>query len=275
MPVKALGLEFPNPVGLAAGLDKNGATSTRWRAGLRLRRGRHHHAAAAAGQPEAAHVPAASHKAVINRLGFNNEGVDALVRNVERAAASAGCWASTSARTRTRRTSARFDDYLYCLERVYPRPTTSPSTSPRPTPPACATCRRAGAAAPARHAARGAGAAGRQARQRVPMLVKVAPDLSDDEIERMAPCSLRPAGRRRHRHQHHGLALPVEGHRHAQGSRRAVRRAAVRPLHLGAAPAALAPAASIPLIGVGGILTAPMRSARSPPARTLVQSTPA
>src|SRR5450830_973321 len=81
---QVMGLTFPNPVGLAAGMDKNGA---------------HIDALAALGfgfieigtvtprpqpgnpRPRMFRLPEAN--ALINRLGFNNEGVDALVRNVE------------------------------------------------------------------------------------------------------------------------------------------------------------------------------------------------
>ncbi len=53
----AFGIEFPNPVGLAAGLDKNGAHIDAPRGvGVRFHRDRYDNAAPAVGQPEAAHV---------------------------------------------------------------------------------------------------------------------------------------------------------------------------------------------------------------------------
>ena len=58
--VKALGLEFPGPFGLAAGFDKNAVGIDGLAAlGFGVRRGRHGHGASAAGQPRAAAVPAA------------------------------------------------------------------------------------------------------------------------------------------------------------------------------------------------------------------------
>jgi dihydroorotate dehydrogenase len=81
-PVQVMGLSFPNPIGLAAGLDKNGA---------------HIDALASLGfgfievgtvtprpqpgntRPRLFRIPQAS--ALINRMGFNNLGVDRLVRN--------------------------------------------------------------------------------------------------------------------------------------------------------------------------------------------------
>ena len=86
VPVNAMGLTFPNPVGLAAGLDKNGAYID---------------ALAALGfgfieigtvtprpqpgnpKPRLFRLPQA--QAIINRMGFNNLGVDVLIENVKRA----------------------------------------------------------------------------------------------------------------------------------------------------------------------------------------------
>jgi dihydroorotate dehydrogenase len=85
-PRTVMGLAFPNPLGLAAGLDKNGAYID---------------ALAALGfgfieigtvtprpqpgnpKPRMFRLPEA--KAIINRMGFNNLGVDALIENVKRA----------------------------------------------------------------------------------------------------------------------------------------------------------------------------------------------
>src|SRR3954452_5160319 len=86
LPIEAFGLRFENPVGLAAGLDKNGAYIDALAAlgfgfveiGTVAPRAQAGHA-----KPRMFRLP--QHKAVINRLGFNNEGVDALVLNVERA----------------------------------------------------------------------------------------------------------------------------------------------------------------------------------------------
>src|SRR5690554_1276362 len=83
-PVNVMGLQFPNPVGLAAGLDKNAD---------------HLDALGALGfgfievgtvtplpqpgnpQPRMFRLP--EHQAIINRMGFNNEGLEHLVHNVQ------------------------------------------------------------------------------------------------------------------------------------------------------------------------------------------------
>ena len=115
-----MGIEFPNPVGLAAGLDKNGECID---------------ALAALGfgfieigtvtprpqpgnpRPRMFRLPAA--RAVINRLGFNNDGVDRLVENVRRARYRGvlGINIGKNADTAIDRAA---DDYLACLRKVYP-----------------------------------------------------------------------------------------------------------------------------------------------------------
>ncbi len=119
LPVEAFGIRFPNPVGLAAGLDKNGA---------------HIRALAALGfgfieigtvtprpqpgnpKPRMYRLP--EHHAVINRLGFNNLGVDALVRNVKRAKFE-GVLGINIGKNKDTPNESAVDDYLACLERVY------------------------------------------------------------------------------------------------------------------------------------------------------------
>src|SRR5687767_13368788 len=81
-----MGLTFPNPVGLAAGLDKNGEYID---ALLSLGFGFVEVGTVTPrpqeGNPKPRMFRLPNQRAVINRLGFNNQGVDALVRNVERA----------------------------------------------------------------------------------------------------------------------------------------------------------------------------------------------
>ena len=135
-PVKALGLEFPNPVGLAAGLDKNaehvdalaalgfgflevGTVTPRPQAGNP--------------RPRLFRIP--EKEALINRLGFNNVGVDAFVANLERARYRGilGVNIGKNADTPIERA---IEDYEFCLEKVYTRASyvtvnvSSPNTPP-------------------------------------------------------------------------------------------------------------------------------------------------
>lgn len=118
-PQKLMGLTFPNPVGLAAGLDKNGDCID----GL---------AALGFGfieigtvtplpqpgnpQPRLFRLPQA--QAIINRMGFNNDGVDKLVENVKRAdyRGILGINIGKNAATPIEKAA---DDYLICLRKVY------------------------------------------------------------------------------------------------------------------------------------------------------------
>ena len=81
-----MGIEFPNPVGLAAGLDKNGEYIEALAAlgfgfleiGTVTPRPQ-------PGNPKPRMFRLTEHDAIINRLGFNNVGVERLLRNVEKA----------------------------------------------------------------------------------------------------------------------------------------------------------------------------------------------
>ncbi len=118
-PVRAMGLEFPNPVGLAAGLDKNAE---------------HIDALAALGfgfievgtvtprpqpgnpKPRMFRLPQAG--ALINRFGFNNVGVDRFLANVASARWKGVLGINIGKNFDTPFEKAA-DDYLFCLERVY------------------------------------------------------------------------------------------------------------------------------------------------------------
>jgi dihydroorotate dehydrogenase len=120
-PVEAFGLRFENPVGLAAGLDKNGAHVDALAAlgfgfievGTTTPR-------AQSGNPKPRMFRLPDVEGVINRLGFNNGGVDALVRNVERAK-FAGVLGINIGKNKDTPNERAINDYLYCLERVYAR----------------------------------------------------------------------------------------------------------------------------------------------------------
>lgn len=121
-PVDIMGLRFPNPVGLAAGLDKNGA---------------HIDALAALGfgfieigtitprpqegnpKPRLFRVPEA--QGIINRMGFNNAGVDELLLNVRAAKfpKCGGILGINIGKNATTPIEKAADDYLICLDKVY------------------------------------------------------------------------------------------------------------------------------------------------------------
>ena len=114
-----MGLRFPNPVGLAAGLDKNGAYIDALGAlgfgfieiGTITPRPQPGNP-----KPRMFRIPQAA--AVINRLGFNNEGVDRLVENVRRAQWR-GVLGINIGKNLTTRLDDAPSDYRTCLRKVY------------------------------------------------------------------------------------------------------------------------------------------------------------
>ncbi len=183
----AFGIDFPNPVGLAAGLDKNGAhiealTSLGFgfvEIGTTTPK-------AQAGNPKPRMWRLPEHGAVINRLGFNNDGVDALVRNVERARRTVPLGINIGKNAATPNESA-LDDYRHCLERVYALADyvtvniSSPNTQGlRALQSGDALTALLEGLVESREML-----SGRHGR-RVPLLVKIAPDLEESELDGMA-----------------------------------------------------------------------------------------
>ncbi len=123
-PVNVMGIDFPNPVGLAAGLDKNGD----YIEGL---------AALGFGfleigtvtprpqpgnpQPRLFRLPQA--RAIINRMGFNNFGVDHLVEQVKKAQPfirkNGVVLGINIGKNKDTPVENAVDDYLMCLRKVY------------------------------------------------------------------------------------------------------------------------------------------------------------
>lgn len=119
-PVQCMGLEFPNPVGVAPGLDKNGdyfealgdlgfgfieigTTTPRPQPGNP--------------KPRIFRLPEA--RAMINRLGFNNKGVEHLVRQVRRHRFKGVLGINIGKNFDTPIENA-VDDYLFCMDKIYP-----------------------------------------------------------------------------------------------------------------------------------------------------------
>ena len=123
-PRTVMGITFPTPVGLAAGLDKDGAYIDGLAAlgfgfieiGTVTPR-------AQPGNPRPRMFRLPEANAIINRMGFNNGGVDAFVRNVQASRfyrnreGVLGLNIGKNADTPIERAA---DDYLICLEKVYP-----------------------------------------------------------------------------------------------------------------------------------------------------------
>lgn len=119
-PVQAMGLTFPNPVGLAAGLDKNGEhVDPLATLGFGFIEVGTVTPRPQPGNPRPRLFRVAQAKALINRMGFNNLGVDRLVHNVSRAhyRGIIGINIGKSFDTPIERAAG---DYLTCMRKAYP-----------------------------------------------------------------------------------------------------------------------------------------------------------
>ena len=116
---KAFGIEFSNPVGCAAGLDKNGEHIDALMAmGFGFVEIGTVTPKPQTGNPKPRMFRLKAQEAIINRLGFNNHGVDALVKNVERSKRQ-GILGINIGKNKDTPNEHAADDYIHCLERVY------------------------------------------------------------------------------------------------------------------------------------------------------------
>ncbi len=263
-PVTLAGLRFPNRVGLAAGLDKNARCIDAFAAmgfgfvevGTVTPKPQPGNA-----RPRIFRLP--ERQALINRLGFNNDGLDAFVANVQRARFRSGQGGRApmllglnigkNASTPIERAT---DDYLLCLDGVYPHAdyvvvnVSSPNTanlrslqSDEALDALLAAIVERREALTARHG------------QRVPLFLKIAPDLDEAQVQVIAAAL-----------QRHGMdgviasnttlsREAVAGLPHAQEtgglSGVPVREASNRVI----AQFRAALGAGFPIIGVGGIMS--------------------
>jgi dihydroorotate dehydrogenase len=119
-PVRCMGLEFPNAVGVAPGLDKNGDYFEALgdlgfgfvEIGTVTPRPQ-------PGNPKPRVFRLTGARAMINRLGFNNKGVDHMVRRVSNHRYKGILGINIGKNFDTPIENAA-DDYLHCLEKVYP-----------------------------------------------------------------------------------------------------------------------------------------------------------
>lgn len=118
-PTTLMGLALPNPIGLAAGMDKNGECIDGLAAlgfgfieiGTVTPRPQ-------AGNPKPRLFRSPEHQAIINRMGFNNDGIDQMIRNIARSQYR-GVLGINIGKNATTLIENAADDYLICLEKAY------------------------------------------------------------------------------------------------------------------------------------------------------------
>ncbi len=117
-PITLFGLKFRNPIGLSAGLDKNGVALPAWAAlGFGFIEIGTVTAKAQPGNPKPRIFRLPGQQALINRLGFNNDGADAIAQRLAALRAS-GRWPAVPVginigKSRTTPLEQATDDYLY------------------------------------------------------------------------------------------------------------------------------------------------------------------
>ena len=117
--VNVIGIDFPNPVGLAAGLDKNGeAIDGLARLGFGFLEIGTITPRPQPGNPRPRMFRLPEVRGIINRMGFNNHGVDVLLAHV-RAAKYRGILGINIGKNFDTPIERAADDYLACLDKVY------------------------------------------------------------------------------------------------------------------------------------------------------------
>ncbi|HSC98652.1 MAG TPA: quinone-dependent dihydroorotate dehydrogenase [Casimicrobiaceae bacterium] len=271
-PVVAMGIRFPSRVGLAAGLDKNGEHLP----GLAALGFGFLEAGTVTPRPQTGNprprmfrvVPA---RALINRLGFNNGGVERFVANVERSGYRGILGVNIGKNFDTPNERAA-DDYVTCLRAVYARASyvTINVSSPNTRGLRDLQEESALSALLARITTERDGLAQHHGR-RIPLAVKISPDLNSAAVEAVARLLVR-----------HGIdgviatntTVAREG---IEGLPNADEQGGVSGAPLTALSTAVLQAlaraidGALPLIGVGGIMSAEDARTKIRAGATLVQ----
>ena len=186
-PSTLMGLALKNPVGLAAGLDKNGEYIDALAAlgfgfieiGTITPRPQD-------GNPKPRLFRLPEHQAIINRMGFNNHGVDALIANVKRAKFQ-GVLGINIGKNATTPIENAVDDYLTCLTKVYDHASYITVNISSPNTKNLRALQSEDELSKLLGTLKEEQARLQQQRGRyVPMAVKIAPDLNLEEIEAIA-----------------------------------------------------------------------------------------
>ncbi|SFC64550.1 dihydroorotate oxidase A [Polaromonas sp. OV174] len=262
-PIELAGLSFPNRVGMAAGLDKNARCIDGLAAmGFGFVEVGTVTPKAQPGNPKPRMFRLPEANALINRLGFNNEGLDAFLANVRKSAVRQqgsksplllGLNIGKNAATPIENA---VDDYLICLDGVYPHAdyVTVNISSPNTKNLRALQSDEALDALLGRIAERRKTLAGQHGK-RVPIFVKIAPDLDDAQVEVIA-ATLK-------RHAMDGVVATnttlsrdaVKGLRHAEEAGGLSGAPVLAASNRVIAQLRAALGKGFPIIGVGGILS--------------------
>ncbi|MFD0705933.1 quinone-dependent dihydroorotate dehydrogenase [Photorhabdus akhurstii] len=191
-PVTCMGLSFKNPLGLAAGLDKDGDCIDAFGAmgfgfieiGTVTPR-------AQAGNDKPRLFRIVEAEGLINRMGFNNLGVDNLVENVKKAKYG-GVIGINIGKNKDTPVEHGKDDYLICMDKVYPHAGYITINISSPNTPGLRALQYGEALDDLLSAIKNKQSELQQKYQKyVPVAVKIAPDLSQEELIQIADSLIR------------------------------------------------------------------------------------
>lgn len=186
-----MGLTLPNPVGLAAGLDKNGEyIDALAMLGFGFIEVGTVTPLPQAGNPKPRLFRLPKQQAIINRMGFNNYGIDTLINNIanSRYRGILGINIGKNAATPIEKA---VDDYLICLEKAYPHASyvtvniSSPNTRDLRSLQSAGELDRL-----LNHLKNRQAQLATQQSRYVPIAIKIAPDLDEEQIEAIAEVAL-------------------------------------------------------------------------------------
>jgi dihydroorotate dehydrogenase len=185
-PVTVFGVTFPNAVGLAAGLDKNadyidglgaygfgfievGTVTPKPQDGNP--------------KPRLFRIP--EKEAIINRMGFNNKGVDYLVERIKKSSYE-GVIGVNIGKNKTTPEENAVDDYLYCLNKVYTVADYIVVNLSSPNTPGLRNLQFGEPLIKLIKALKARQVELDETNDHTPILIKIAPDLTEEEIQQLA-----------------------------------------------------------------------------------------
>lgn len=187
-PVTCAGMTFPNPVGLAAGLDKEANTVD---ALGRLGFG-HIETGTLTPRPQAGNASPRlfrlpEHQALINRMGFNNPGIEEGIENLLKARSFNGVRGINIGKNKVTPNAEALDDYLHAFEAAYPHADYITANFSSPNTPGLRDLQSRDSAAALLEALKKAQERlTSQCGRHVPFALKVAPDLDEPQIQELS-----------------------------------------------------------------------------------------
>lgn len=271
-PVECMGIRFPHRIGLAAGLDKDGdAIKGLAKLGFAFIEIGTTTPKPQLGNPKPRLFRLPEYEAIINRMGFNNKGVDYLVQQVERAEYS-GILGINIGKNKETPNERALGDYLYCLDRVYPHANYIVINISSPNTPGLRELQEGeylkNLLIPLKERQK---ILAEETKSYKPLVVKVAPDLSPEALKQLADLAISISidgiiatntSNQRPQVAEHPLAKEAGGLSGAPLAPLADETLSLLHQYLGDA---------IPLIGVGGIMSAEAGARKLKAGATLLQ----